>query len=66
MSAQPDRVLPLAAVPAPTATAQLLQALRADRRAGRWVPAAEADWTRALEDAGHSYSLSPLHDVVRT
>jgi hypothetical protein len=30
------------------------------------VPAFEQDWARALEDSRHSYSLSPLHDVVRT
>jgi hypothetical protein len=66
MSAQPDHALPPATPPAPAAAAQLLEALRADRRAGRWVPAFEADWARALEDSRHSYSLSPLHDVVRT
>ncbi|WP_037905037.1 DUF6247 family protein [Actinacidiphila yeochonensis] len=65
MSAQPDHALPATAAPAPTAAAQLLEALRADRRAVRWVPAFEADWARALEDSRHSYSLTPLHDVVR-
>lgn len=65
MSAQPDHALPAAAAPAPTAAAQLLEALRTDRRADRWVPAFEADWARAFEDSRHSYSLTPLHDVVR-
>ncbi|MGW6928389.1 DUF6247 family protein [Streptomyces sp. NPDC054950] len=49
------------APPDPAAAAQL----RADRRAGTWVPAFERDWAKALEDSGHSYSLTPLHDVVR-
>ncbi|KQX69498.1 hypothetical protein [Streptomyces sp. Root1310] len=40
------------APPAPAAAAQLLAQLRADRRADTWVPA--------------FYSLTPLHDVVRT
>ncbi|UUU28582.1 DUF6247 family protein [Streptomyces sp. CA-210063] len=26
----------------------------------------EQDWARALDDARHSYSLAPVHDVVRT
>ncbi|MEU3341953.1 DUF6247 family protein [Streptomyces sp. NPDC006668] len=30
------------------------------------MPAFEQDWARALEASRHSYSLSPLHDVVRT
>ncbi|MFJ5293179.1 DUF6247 family protein [Streptomyces sp. NPDC088348] len=30
-----------------------------------WVPAFERDWAKALEDSRHSYSLTPLHDVVR-
>lgn len=68
MSAQPDHALPAPALaaPAPAAAAQLLAALRCDRRAERWVPAFERDWSRALEDSRHSYSLAPLHDVVRT
>lgn len=66
MSAQPDHVLPAASAPAPAAAAHLLEALRADRRADRWVPAFEGDWARALEDSRHSYNLTPLHDVVRT
>jgi hypothetical protein len=64
MSAQPDHALPDTPVPppGPAAAAQLLTALRADR----WVPAFERDWNKALEDSRHSYSLTPLHDVVRT
>ncbi|WP_405681080.1 DUF6247 family protein [Streptomyces sp. NBC_00048] len=45
----------------------------ADRNAisvGTWirfgVPAFERDWAKALEDSRHTYSLTPLHDVVRT
>jgi hypothetical protein len=30
------------------------------------VPAFEQDWARALGDARHSFSLAPVHDVVRT
>jgi hypothetical protein len=30
------------------------------------VPAFERDWAKALEDSRHSYSLTLLHDVVRT
>ncbi|MER7578023.1 DUF6247 family protein [Streptomyces sp. NPDC126514] len=66
MSAQPDHAPTPPAPPAPTAAAQLLAQLRADRRADAWVPAFEQDWARALDDARHSFSLSPLHDVVRT
>ncbi|CAL9614028.1 DUF6247 family protein [Streptomyces sp. enrichment culture] len=29
------------------------------------MPAFEQDWARALDDARRSYSLNPLHDVVR-
>lgn len=62
MTAQPEN---LPAPPAPTA-AQLREQLRADRRADRWVPAFEQDWARALEDARHSFSLAPVHDVIRS
>ncbi|MEU1448572.1 DUF6247 family protein [Streptomyces mirabilis] len=55
MSAQPDHA---PVPPAPTAAAQLLAESR--------VPAFEQDWSRSLEDSRHSYSLSPLYDVVRT
>ncbi|MFI6415646.1 DUF6247 family protein [Streptomyces sp. NPDC050585] len=54
------------APPPPVAAAQLLARLRADRRDEWWVPAFEQDWARALDDARRSYSLTPLHDVVRT
>ncbi|MER6135741.1 DUF6247 family protein [Streptomyces sp. NPDC001815] len=63
MIAQPEEAL---APPSPAAAAELLAQLRADRRADTWVPAFEQDWARALDDARHSYSLAPLHDVVRT
>jgi len=63
MTAQPEEV---PALPAPAAAAQLLQELRADRRAETWVPAFEQDWARALDDARHSFSLAPVHAVVRT
>jgi hypothetical protein len=48
------------------AAAQLLAQLREGNRASTWVPVFEQDWARALEDSRHSYSLSPLHDVVRS
>lgn len=63
MSAQPEEI------PAPSAlaaAARLLTELGADRRAETWVPAFERDWAKALEDSRHTYSLTPLHDVVRT
>ncbi|MDQ0710634.1 hypothetical protein QFZ55_000086 [Streptomyces luteogriseus] len=66
MSAQPDHAPVPPAPPAPTAAAQLLAQLRESHRASTWLPAFEQDWARALEDSRHSYSLSPLHDVVRT
>ncbi|MFG2352028.1 DUF6247 family protein [Streptomyces phaeochromogenes] len=66
MSAQPDHTPVPSAPLAPTAAAQLLAQLRVSPRADIWVPAFEQDWTRALEDSRHSYSLSPLHNVVRT
>ncbi|MEU9036355.1 DUF6247 family protein [Streptomyces sp. NPDC048352] len=62
VSAQPEEA---PAPPAPAAAAQLLAQLRGDRRAGTWVAAFERDWAKALEDSRHSYSLTPLHDVVR-
>ncbi|MFE4861519.1 DUF6247 family protein [Streptomyces sp. NPDC056670] len=62
MSAQPDHA---PAPPAPAAAAQLLAQLRIDRRATSWVPAFERDWAKALEDSRHTYSLTPLHEVVR-
>lgn len=66
MSAQPDRTPVPPAPLSPTAAAGLLTQLRVSPRADIWVPAFEQDWARALEDSRHSYSLSPLHDVVRT
>ncbi|MCL3998231.1 DUF6247 family protein [Streptomyces lavenduligriseus] len=63
MSAQPEEA---PTPPAPAAAAQLLAQLRDDRRADTWVPAFERDWAKVLEDSRHSYSLTPLHDVVRT
>ncbi|MFF7975738.1 DUF6247 family protein [Streptomyces sp. NPDC007905] len=63
MSAQPDHAAPPSAL-APTAAKQLLAELRASSRAESWVPAFERDWTAALDDARHSYSLAPLHAVV--
>ncbi|MEU0374411.1 DUF6247 family protein [Streptomyces sp. NPDC006283] len=65
MSAQPEHTAP-AQLPAPAAAAELLARIRSDRRAPQWVPAFERDWAAALEDSRHSYSLAPLHDVVRT
>jgi hypothetical protein len=29
------------------------------------VPAFERDWAKALDDARHSFTLTPLHEVVR-
>lgn len=66
MSAQPDHAPVPPAPLSPTAAARLLTQLRVCSRADTWVPAFEQDWARALEDARHSYSLRPLHDVVRT
>ena len=66
MSTLPDHAPVPPAPLAPTAAAQVLAQLRVSARAKTWVPAFEQDWARALEDSRHSYSLSPLHDVVRT
>ncbi|MFF7333471.1 DUF6247 family protein [Streptomyces sp. NPDC008150] len=73
MSAQPEEASPATPAPAPTpappepaAAARLLALLRADHRAAAWVPAFERDWARALDDAAHSFSLAPAHEVVRT
>ncbi|MEU9414531.1 DUF6247 family protein [Streptomyces sp. NPDC051000] len=66
MSARPEYAPALPPAPAPTAAAELLARIRADRHAERWEPAFARDWEQALEYARHSYSLSPLHDVVRT
>ena len=67
MSAQPDHISPVDPSASASNAAALLRAqLTADRRAETWVPAFERDWAAALEDARHSFSLAPLHDVVRT
>ncbi|MFF4442449.1 DUF6247 family protein [Streptomyces sp. NPDC001621] len=62
MSAQHEE----APAPPSPAAAQLLAQIRTDRRAATWGPAFERDWAKALEDSRHTYSLTPLHDVVRT
>ena len=36
-----------------------------ERSPDSWVPAFERDWAKALGDSRHSYSLTPVHDVVR-
>ncbi|MER5989328.1 DUF6247 family protein [Streptomyces sp. NPDC001787] len=66
MSAQPEYAPTPPPAPAPGAAAQLLARIRTDRRAEDWAPAFERDWGKALEDSRASYSLTPLHDVVRT
>ncbi|MGW8776613.1 DUF6247 family protein [Streptomyces sp. NPDC055796] len=67
MSAQPADHAPVPPyAPAPGAAAELRALLLADRRAETWVPAFERDWAKALEDARDSFSLTPLHEVVRT
>ncbi|MFJ7159808.1 DUF6247 family protein [Streptomyces sp. NPDC101118] len=67
MSAQPEYTpAPAAAyAPAPGAPAELLAQLRADRRAQRWVPAFEEEWTAALEESRRSFSLTALYEVVQ-
>ncbi|MGW2417570.1 DUF6247 family protein [Streptomyces tubercidicus] len=65
MSAQPDHAPVPPYAPAPGAPAELLAQLRDSARADVWVPAFERDWAKALEDSRHSYTLTPLHDVVR-
>ncbi|WP_328405293.1 DUF6247 family protein [Streptomyces sp. NBC_00390] len=66
MSAQPEHAAPSAPPPAPAAAAQLLARIRSDRSVTVWAPAFERDWAAALENSRHSYSLTPLHDVVPT
>ncbi|MFF6980962.1 DUF6247 family protein [Streptomyces sp. NPDC008343] len=51
--------------PAPGAPAALLARLRADRRAQRWVPAFEQEWTAALEESHRTFSPAALYDVVQ-
>ncbi|WP_328983293.1 hypothetical protein OG258_49255 [Streptomyces mirabilis] len=50
MSAQPDHAPATPYAPAPGAPAELLAQLRADRRADRWVPGFEQEWTAALQE----------------
>lgn len=65
MSAQPDHVPVMPYAPAPGAPAELLAQLRADRRAGRWVPAFEREWATALEESRRTFSLAALYEVVQ-
>ncbi|WP_189602537.1 DUF6247 family protein [Streptomyces lateritius] len=65
MSAQPDHAPVTPYAPAPGAPAELLAQLRADRRAGRWVPAFEQEWTAALEESRCTFSLAGLYEVVQ-
>lgn len=65
MSAQPDHAPVTPYAPAPGAPAELLAQLRADRRADRWVPAFEQEWTAALEESRRTFSLAGLYEVVQ-
>ncbi|MEH0572930.1 DUF6247 family protein [Streptomyces scabiei] len=65
MSAQPEHAAVTPYAPAPGAPAELLAQLRADRRADRWVPAFEQDWTAALEESRQTFSLAGLYEVVQ-
>ncbi|MER8062728.1 MULTISPECIES: DUF6247 family protein [unclassified Streptomyces] len=65
MSAQPDHAPVTLYAPAPGAPAELLAQLRADKRADRWVPAFEREWTAALEESRHTFSLAGLYEVVQ-
>lgn len=65
MSAQPDHAPVTPYAPAPGAPAELLAQLRADRRAERWVPAFEEEWTAALEESRKTFSLAGLYEVVQ-
>ncbi|MFE3416158.1 DUF6247 family protein [Streptomyces mirabilis] len=65
MSAQPDHAPVTPYAPAPGAPAELLARLRADRRAERWVPAFEQEWTAALEESRRTFSLTTLYEVVQ-
>ncbi|MCX4721977.1 DUF6247 family protein [Streptomyces virginiae] len=66
MSAQPDYATAPPPAPAPTAAAELLARVRSSCHSEQWAQAFERDWAQALEDSRHSYSLTPLHDVVRS
>ncbi|MFJ5032819.1 DUF6247 family protein [Streptomyces sp. NPDC088560] len=65
MSAQPDHASVTPYAPAPGAPAELLAQLRADRRAGTWVPAFEREWAAALEESRRTFSLGRLYAVVQ-
>lgn len=65
MSAQPDHAPVTPYAPAPGAPTELLAQLRADRRAERWVPAFEREWTAALEESRRTFSLAGLYEVVQ-
>ncbi|NWF27444.1 hypothetical protein HW130_14405 [Streptomyces sp. PKU-EA00015] len=65
MSAQPDHAPVTPYAPAPGAPAELLAQLRADRRADRWVPAFEQEWTAAPEESRLTFSLAGLYEVVQ-
>lgn len=65
MSAQPDHAPVTAYAPTPGAPAELLAQLRADKRADRWVPAFEREWSAALEESRRTFSLAGLYEVVQ-
>lgn len=65
MSAQPDHVTVTPYAPAPGAPAELLDQLRADRRAPQWVPAFEQEWTAALEESRRTFSLTALYETIQ-
>lgn len=65
MSAQPDHAPVAAYAPAPGAPAELLAQLRADKRAEKWVPAFEQEWSAALEESRRTFSLAGLYEVVQ-
>lgn len=65
MSAQPDHATVTPYAPAPGAPAELLDRLRADPRAPRWVPAFEGEWTAALEESRRTFSLAALYETLQ-
>ncbi|MFD4370253.1 DUF6247 family protein [Streptomyces sp. NPDC058486] len=64
MSAPADHISAPQYAPAPGAPAELLDRLRADRRADRWVPAFEREWAAALEESRATFSLTTLYEVI--
>ncbi|MFJ9523652.1 DUF6247 family protein [Kitasatospora sp. NPDC101801] len=44
----------------------LLRKLRASEQANRWVPEFVQDWGRALDEARHSYDLTPMYRSYRS